>query len=1593
MGIGDFIKDITPDSVEDAVEEGVEWLGDRVEGAGNWTADRLDDVGWESGADWVREQSRSVANRMGAEVDEMDLGDTEDKTKLVYGSPDKIRSTAEKLRGFQEAFDDAGGGLKGLDPSRLKGETAEALRTAVSTQPPKWFEGADACEKAAAALESFASTVTWAQGQAQTAIEKWKDGVKASEDAADAHRKKVDTYNKAVDRYNALPADKRDPSTLPPCPAPTFDDPGKKLMKEAQEILAEARKQRNTAAETARTAVRAARDMAPEKPSYKEQLGDGLQEFQIMGDHVGGGIIKGTAGLVNFVRGINPLDPYNLTHPAEYATSLNSLAAGLVLAANDPVGTGKQMVSDFMKDPYEGFGRLLPDVALTVATGGGGAAVKGVRVAADAADAARVRRLVDDAPDGTHNRPDADRTTDGTDPVDLASGRMFLPQTDVEIPGILPLVFTRRTESGCTAGRFLGPSWTSTVDERLEVDPVGIVHVTADGLLITYPHPAPGTPTRPESGPARTLLARDADGDYTLTDPDTGLIRRFTAPPDAEPGGDGTAWLACVTGRNGHTVTVDRAADGLPTALVHSAGRRIDLASADGLITALTLADAGENGASLPLMAYGYDEDGNLTTVTKPSGATTTFVYDDRRRVTAWIDSNGSRYDYVYDDRHRVIAEGGEAGHVQITLAYTEPDPDTGHRTTTLTTAVGHATRHLIDHRCRVIATTDPLGHTTRFTYDTHGNLLTRTDPLGRTTAYTYDDNSRLLCVVRPDGSRLEMKPGPFGRYTELCGPDGARWLQDFDERGNRVAVTDPVGHATLYAYNAWGHLTSVTDALGAVTTVQCDAMGLPLQVTDPVGGTTVFHRDALGNAIRVTDPTGGVTCIGWDRDGNLIRRVTPDGATESWTYDGEGNRLTHSDLGGGVSRFEYTHFDLLAARTHPDGTRYEFEYDADLRLTGVTNPQGARWTYEYDAAGRMVSEIDFDGRALTYRLDSTGRLVSRTDSLGRTISFERDQLGQVVRKEADGQVTTYGYDRAGRLRQASGPDGELLYVYDRRGLVKSELADGRTMSYAYDAVGRRTQRITPTNHVTTYAYDAGGRPERLTTGGCPVMFTHDVAGRETTRAFGDFADALTITTAWDEAGRLAGTHLAVGGHTLNSRTYSYRADGHLSSVSDLLSGTRTFDLDAVGRVTAVHAPSWTERYAYDATGNQTEAFWPASHPGSEATGPRSYAGTAITRAGAVRFEHDALGRITLRQKTRLSRKPDTWRYEWDVENRLTSVITPDGTRWRYRYDPLGRRIAKQRLTDDGESVAEETRFTWDGMTLCEQTVLQTEFAHSVALTWDHRSGIPLSQTERIFTADARQDETDRRFFAIATDLVGAPTELIGQDGDIAWRARATLWGTTAWATSSTAYTPLRFPGQYYDPETGLHYNLFRHYDPETARYLTPDPLGLTPAPNPVAYVHNPHSLSDPLGLSPYPRGEKGNPFKNRADAEKAAFELAGVRFGEEPIAEWVVTGDKSLKHAPGYIYSKDEAHWGNFRQFETDSGSRVVVEHTHDPAGPHFHAGKPKIDDTRNFVNFGWDNGRVQRPDGSVGYPESMERYAKINKQGGDHHLFYEGH
>ncbi|MFJ4802222.1 DUF6531 domain-containing protein [Streptomyces murinus] len=1137
--------------------------------------------------------------------------------------------------------------------------------------------------------------------------------------------------------------------------------------------------------------------------------------------------------------------------------------------------------------------------------------------------ASDARRAAGDDPEGKAENPGNKVRDDNTDPVDLVTGKMYLPQTDVTLPGTLPLAFTRRVESGYTLGHWFGPSWSSTVDQHLAIDAEGVIFVTEDGLLLTYAHPEPGgAPTLPTHGSNRWPLAR-VDGGYTVTDPYSGRVRHFA---DQSPD---RAVLEQIDDRNGNWLTFEYGTDGTPLAIASSAGYRLKITTAGERVTALHLAGGAPDGTDQELKRYGYSPEGHLTEVVNSSGLPLRFGYDERARVVSWTDTNDRSYTYEYDDQDRCIAESGSHGHMALRLSYDDTDPATGHRVTTTVTGEGHTRRYVIDANSQAVTEIDPLGAATHFTRDRYNRLLSHTDPLGHTTTFRYDDSGNLASVIRPDGREARAEYNALGLPVKVTGTDGNIQRRTYDERGNRTSVTEPAAQTTRFTYTEAGQLTSVTDPLGNTTRVICDRAGLPIEITDPLGAITRCTRDAFGRPTAVTDPTGATTHLEWTVEGHLARRTAADGTTEAWTYDGEGNCTSHTDALGGVTRFEYTHFDLLSARTGPDGVRYEFAHDAELRLTKVTNPQGLTWEYAYDPAGRLLSENDFDDRTLTYEHDVAGRLVSRRNALGEETSFERDTLGRITKKNAAGRATTYAYDFTDRLAQATGPDDTALTLLrDRYGRLLSETVNGRTLTYTYDSLGRRTGRTTPTGAVSIWSYDAAGNRTQLTTNGRTIDFAYDAAGRELTR---HVAETVTVSHTFDPLGRLATQSVTgTGGRLLQSRAYTYRADGNVLGIEDHLSGTRRFDLDANGRVTAVHAVNWTERYAYDEAGNQTEAAWPTTHPGAEATGPRTYTGTRILRAGDVRYQHDALGRVTFRQKTRLSRKPDTWHYEWDAEDRLTSVVTPDGTHWRYTYDPLGRRTAKLRLAEDGETVVERVDFTWDGTTLCEQTTVSSSLPNPVTLTWDHQGLRPLTQTERIAPTDAPQGEIDSRFFAIVTDLVGTPNELIDERGETAWRTRSTLWGTTAWAANSTTYTPLRFPGQYYDPETGLHYNYFRVYDPETAHYLTSDPLGLAPAPNPTAYVHNPLTWCDPLGLAPeYNKKPKrppeitvgkdpeGNvPFDSFEQARNKALDIVG-EIDPHTREPYVSRLENSAAH--GKVVGFETRVNGEWKQFRID--------------------------------------------------------------------------
>ncbi|WP_020156997.1 RHS repeat-associated core domain-containing protein [Methylobacter marinus] len=220
-----------------------------------------------------------------------------------------------------------------------------------------------------------------------------------------------------------------------------------------------------------------------------------------------------------------------------------------------------------------------------------------------------------------------------------------------------------------------------------------------------------------------------------------------------------------------------------------------------------------------------------------------------------------------------------------------------------------------------------------------------------------------------------------------------------------------------------------------------------------------------------------------------------------------------------------------------------------------------------------------------------------------------------------------------------------------------------------------------------------------------------------------------------------------------------------------------------------------------------------------------------LTRAhnshAQLRFQYNPLGQvISESQAGRL-----TTRYAYDSDNRLIRAETPDGVS-QYRYDPLGRRIAK--VTPEGE-----TRFAYDGARLLQETRAE----RCRTYLFEPGGFRPLACIDQAGGAASQ-------VYYYHLDHLGTPRELTDTTGKIVWSARYRAYGSLALADVADIDNPLRFQGQYFDAETGLHYNLHRYYDPQAGRFIHQDPIGLAGGLNPYQYVPNPTGWVDPFGLT-----------------------------------------------------------------------------------------------------------------------------------------------
>ncbi|MDX1552665.1 MAG: RHS repeat-associated core domain-containing protein, partial [Marinobacter sp.] len=211
-------------------------------------------------------------------------------------------------------------------------------------------------------------------------------------------------------------------------------------------------------------------------------------------------------------------------------------------------------------------------------------------------------------------------------------------------------------------------------------------------------------------------------------------------------------------------------------------------------------------------------------------------------------------------------------------------------------------------------------------------------------------------------------------------------------------------------------------------------------------------------------------------------------------------------------------------------------------------------------------------------------------------------------------------------------------------------------------------------------------------------------------------------------------------------------------------------------------------------------------------------------------------------------------------------VTKPDGSTWHYEYDAFGRRIAKTNgLT--------RTEFLWQGDRLiAEETGDQ------------YRTYIYEPDTFKPLALLDGYGPEQANIYYYHLDHLGTPQELTNAQGDLVWSVTYRAYGNVVRALVNEIDNPIRFQGQYHDPETGLHYNRHRYYNPNIGRFLTPDPIGLAGGLNNYQYVPNPTGWVDPLGLASTPKSgpdsSRTNPIQT-FDPREVAFSQNTVSFNK----------------------------------------------------------------------------------------------------------------
>lgn len=885
---------------------------------------------------------------------------------------------------------------------------------------------------------------------------------------------------------------------------------------------------------------------------------------------------------------------------------------------------------------------------------------------------------------------------------------------------------------------------------------------------------------------------------------------------------------------------------------------------------------------------YTRDEFEQITQIAFPDGSKRTTSYDaNLLNPVEGTDELGVKTRYEYDGKGNLAKTTQAVGLPDERI--TEYQRDAAGRATSITrkgrteangTVTPDATWRLsYDQSGQLAQTIDPEGNPRGYVYSRLGDLLQFTGPTGAVWSYTYDADSNQLSETDPLGKTTTAAYDALGNQTSGVDERGKVYRFTYDKMSRQLEQSDPTGAAYATSYNKQGSLTSVVDGGGKSMQMDYDALVRLTKATDAKGQSYSLDYAEPDGADKGARKPGQLSYPTFQRqfryDARERTTLTNDKAgtesrIEGYTWDGANRQKTVTDASGKTRYYGHTPHGELSEVKDPLGNTVRLARDTRGNVIEVVDANGKSTRMTYDRRNLLTSTTDALGNTTRYTHDANGWLSTTTLANGQKVGYDFDAVGRVTsRREYDAQATlvkttSFTYDAAGNLLTWNDGSYSAARSYDDVDQLSSETVNygSFSLTHAYSYYGNHeTKTYTgPDGATIEYGYDGAGVLESLVIPGAGTLSVTEwqwFAPKKVVLPGG--TEQRMEFDAYQSLTRLKVVNPAQATVFELQNKYGKLAEVKQSTIDG---NTSDYTLDDAGRLTALGASALSgrsEAFTLDANSNRLthsrtgSGTWVYDNAGQLTQRP------AAGGTGTVDYQYDASGNLTQKTDTSKAEPARTTRYTWDALRRLSEVRDGAGDLIaRYRYDPFDRRIRKElgnsaTLSTAGPGASDIRNAITHYLQSEWGTLAEADSAGKVQMVYGWN---PQNQagTAPIYArlADTSQTGTWRTVY-YHNDHLGTPQRITDAAGTVVWSASYDAYGKATTQTTANAATALtshlRYPGQYWDAETGLHYNDRRYYDPDTGRYTARDPIGFEGGINLYAYAGaSPNRFVDPTG-------------------------------------------------------------------------------------------------------------------------------------------------